>query len=482
MTSPERYSHRRSKSALLRLGVVSGLIALVGLVFLAVDLTPDLSAMRVTLASGPHDSEDYALAARLAATARRHHGTLINIATAGAGANLAQLGDTTASDRLDFALALDGLDYTGAADLEVAARIPAMRTLFILGPDADAIHTVADLTGRRIGIGAKNSATNLLATELLGSAPLQGLRAVVSDHAPADQLALLGEHRLDLGLFLVDSDDPLIRDAMVSGLQMVGLDNSEALASRLPALRVTTIYPGQIDLVLGLPQTAKRTFQTGVLMLTHRGVSRSKKMQMLGLLDATFKEFIDLNRNVENRTGLDEIADLKSFVQNGGPSLLDQYAPRLLDIMPPANLLHAVVVISLLMNAMTFVHRFRLWRIDHDRIQLEEQALALFPGNHTVMEIALLTPKPGAFDADHRRRLDALIDETRALRQHIRRHSVAFVVPMGSEMFYRTQESLVDGQLRALRRFRERLVNAPEEVASDNIQLESASILPPRIA
>jgi hypothetical protein len=94
MTSPERDSYRRSKSALLRLGVVSGLIALVGLVFLAVDLTPDLSAMRVTPASGPHDSEAYALAARLTATARRHQGTLINITTAGAGANLAQLGDT----------------------------------------------------------------------------------------------------------------------------------------------------------------------------------------------------------------------------------------------------------------------------------------------------------------------------------------------------------------------------------------------------
>jgi hypothetical protein len=475
-------SRRNAKPALRRIAVIAGLIALVALWFAAIDLTPDLSAMQVTLASGPEGGDDFALGAKLAAAARRHRGTLVNIATAGVGANLARLQDGNAADRPDFALAIEGLDYSGSAELELVARVPAARTLFILGPDADAIHSVADLTGRHIGIGAKDSATNLLATEILGSAPLRELRAVLSAHPPALQVALLREHKLDLGLFLAESGDPMIRDALISGLQMGGLGNGQAVASRLPTLQVTTIHPGQIDLVRGLPRRAKATFQTGVLMLTHRGVRRSKKMQMLGLLDAAFKGFIDLNRNVESHTGLEEIADLKGFVQNGGPSLLDQYAPRLLDIMPPANLLHAVVVISLLMNAMTFVHRFRLWRIDHQRIELEDQALALFGRSYTVMEIAVLTPNPDEFGSDRRQRLDALIDETQALRQRIRRHSVAFVVPMGSEMFYRTQENLVDAQLQALRRFRERLANGPGAASSGNDQVEAASLLSPRIA
>jgi hypothetical protein len=131
-----------------------------------------------------------------------------------------------------------------------------------------------------------------------------------------------------------------------------------------------------------------------------------------------------------------------------------------LDILPPANLLHAVVVISLLMNAMTLMHRFRLWRIDHHRVQLEEQTLALFGRHYTVMELALLKPKAEEFNAGRRQRLNVLIDETQALRQRIRRYSVALIVPMGSEMFYRTQETLVEGQLQALRRFREGLENA----------------------
>jgi hypothetical protein len=43
------------------------------------------------------------------------------------------------------------------------------RRHLILGPEADAIRTVADLAGRRIGIGPKDSATNLLAIEILSS-------------------------------------------------------------------------------------------------------------------------------------------------------------------------------------------------------------------------------------------------------------------------------------------------------------------------
>jgi hypothetical protein len=450
-------SHRRARLLILRVGVVLGLIALTGLFFAAIDLTPDLSALRVTLLSGPIGGEDYALATRLAAEAQRRRGTLVNIATAGVGVNLARMRDTTGGDRPDFALAVEGLDYSGAADLELVARVPVTRTLFVLGPDADALRTIADLKGRHIGIGPKDSATNLLARKILTAEPLKGLNVTLGEYPLPAQLTLLRAHRLDLGLFLVAADAPLIRDALRQGLQMAGPGNVEALASHLPALRVTTVYPGQIDLLRGLPRAAKQTFQTDVLVLTHRGVSRSKKMEMLGLLDATFKGFIDLNRNRENRTGLAEIADLKGFLQNGGPDLLDQYAPRLLDILPPANLLHAVVVISLLMNAMTLMHRFRLWRIDHQRVQLEEQTLALFGQAYTVTELALLTPKVGEFDAERRQRLNVLIDETQALRQRIRRYSVALIVPMGSEMFYRTQETLVDGQLQALRRFRARL-------------------------
>jgi hypothetical protein len=447
----------RARPTFLRVGFLVGLIVLVGLFFAAIDLSPDLSTMRVGVLSGPEGGEDYALASRLARAAHKRNGTVVNVVTAGMAANLAALSKNDRSDKAEFALALDGLEYPGTENLELVARIPATRTLFILGPAADSIHSIADLAGMRIGIGTEFSATSLLAKEILGSAPLKGLNVTLSEHPLAEQVDKLRRHELDLGFFLVADDSPLIDQAVRDGLQIASLDNAEALASWLPSLRVSTLYPGQVDLVLGLPRTAKKTFQLDMLMLTNRHVSRSKKVEMLGLMDTAFKGFVDLNRNTENHTGLAEVADLRPFVQNGGPSVLDEYAPRLLDFMPPANLLHYVVVVSLLLNAMTLWHRFRLWRIDHQRIHLEDRALAFFGRNHTIMEISLLTPKPGDFDGERRRMLDVLIDETQTLRQRIRRYSVAMIVPMGSEMYYRSQESLVDGQLQALRRFRDRL-------------------------
>jgi len=39
----------------------------------------------------------------------------------------------------------------------------------------------------------------------------------------------------------------------------------------------------------------------------------------------------------------------------------------------------------------------------------------------------------------------------------VRRYSVSFVVPMGAEIYYRHQETLIDEQLQALRQFRARL-------------------------
>ena len=197
-------------------------------------------------------------------------------------------------------------------------------------------------------------------------------------------------------------------------------------------------------------------------MLTDAKVSRAQAVAMLVLLDGLFKGFIEVNRNTPNATGLREVTDLKPFLVNGGPSLLDQYAPRLVAVMPPANMLHYVVVISLLLNGLTFWHRFRLWRIDTKRLKLEERAFDLFGHRYTLSEIAELTPRPGELSEPTKEMLDDLIRDTEWLRQWIRRYSVSFVVPMGAEMYYRHQENLTEKQLHALRQLRVQL-NRPDE-------------------
>ena len=445
------------KPGIFRNAIVIGLLVLFGLICAAIDLEPDLSHMRVTVLSGPKDGEDYALVETLAREAQRSWGTVNNIATAGTAANLDRLASPDAAGSTLFALAPDGLRYPQPDQLKLVGRLPRARMLFLLGPKADTIRYLSDLAGLRIGIGPNSSATALFGREMLGGDSLRELNIVLSEHPFAEQLDQLNEGKLDLGLFVMEADAPLIEQAVRAGLQIASFENAEALAVRIPALKTSTLYPGHFDQLRLLPKTSKKLFRVDLLLLTNAGTSRSQAVAMLVLLDTLFKGFIDVNRATPNDTGLREVADLKPFLANGGPSLLDQYAPRLVDIIPPANILHYAVLISLLFNGMSLWHRFRLWRIDARRLRLEELAFDLFGHQYTLSEIAELAPRPGDFSERARALLDDLIRETQLLRQRIRRYSVSFLVPMGAEMYYRHQENLADAQLHTLRQFRARL-------------------------
>ncbi len=430
---------------------------LVGLIIAAIDLTPDLSHMRVTVLSGPENGQDYALVEGLARAAKRHQGTVLNIATAGTAANLERLAEEDNRGDALFALAPAGLSYPNPEQLELIARLPRSRTLFMLGPQADTVRYPSDIAGFRIGIGPHDSATALLARKILGSKLLQELELTLSEHPFGEQIEQLEQGNLDLGLFLTDADAPLIEKAVREGLQIASFDNAEALSARLPALNVHTLYAGHFEQLRRLPQTDKKVFRIDLLMLSNGETSRSEAVAMLVLLDRVFKGFIEVNRNTPNTTGLQEVTELNPFLKNGGPSLMDEYAPRLMDLMPTPNILHYVVVISLLFNATVLWHRFRLWRIDAKRLKLKERLLDLFGHHFTIEEIMQLQPEPGEFSLRQKEMLDELIRDIQLLRPWIHKLSVSVIVPLGTELYYRQQERLVEDALWALRQFRARL-------------------------
>jgi hypothetical protein len=53
-------------------------------------------------------------------------------------------------------------------------------------------------------------------------------------------------------------------------------------------------------------------------------------------------------------------------------------------------------------------------------------------------------------------RLDAIIERLNALSERCRRQSLSVLVPMGEEMAYRYQETLIADLLHALRTFKDR--------------------------
>jgi hypothetical protein len=118
---------------------------------------------------------------------------------------------------------------------------------------------------------------------------------------------------------------------------------------------------------------------------------------------------------------------------------------------------------TVLLNAMGGYSRFRLWRIDANRGMLESRLMALaHPGltadeidalahrGLTREQIKALPPEAVELTPQDRKAAEDLTMEFDALRRRCEDQLRSFVTPMGSEMYYRYQESLIDEAKAAL--------------------------------
>ena len=96
-------------------------------------------------------------------------------------------------------------------------------------------------------------------------------------------------------------------------------------------------------------------------------------------------------------------------------------------------------------------NRFRLWRLDADRVAIEREVSQLFGSGITVGELARAQPLPDLEPEAVRERALRAMQALEALYGRCRRQSLSVFVPMGGEMAYRYQENLMMDLLRALR-------------------------------
>jgi hypothetical protein len=143
----------------------------------------------------------------------------------------------------------------------------------------------------------------------------------------------------------------------------------------------------------------------------------------------------------------------RGFFEHEGPEVADEYAPWLVDVMPPANWAYVVMAVSLLFNAMGFGHRFRLWRIDAARVACETEITQLFGPNVTLGDIQRAEPKSDPKIAEA---IDRILRELEDLGARCRRYSLSILAPMGQEMSYRYQEDLVHRTIAVLRDYERR--------------------------
>jgi hypothetical protein len=196
-------------------------------------------------------------------------------------------------------------------------------------------------------------------------------------------------------------------------------------------------------------------------LIVGNGCARnSATVGLLAAVAQAFPNFVQHNKGQPNLTGLPLSTVAANFLRDEGPDALGTYAPWAVDILPLPTWIQLGVALSVLFSAMAFGHRFNLWRIDAQRVRIEREIPALFHPGVTLGEIAEMQPDATQPAAQARARLDSLLARLDALAEHCRRKSLSILVPMGEEMSYRYQETLIAELQYALRLYRDRLPGA----------------------
>lgn len=433
-------------------------IAVVGGFFIAATSPrdPNLSFVNVSILSGSMEGNYYAVVAKAAAEAQRRHGRITNLSSAGSIENMTRLAAAKSSCKIQFALVQDGVPWPDPNPFQLVARLPISESLIVLGRNADRIHSVTDLRGLRIGIGPVGSGTEYLARQVMSQ--LSELDIKLSTQPLDEELAMVERGDLDLGAVVMEPDAALIVKAVRDRkLQIVDIASAESLAHRLSSARAGIIRAGYYDPVRGLPPTDKHVIQVDTLLIGN-GCARESVTQ--GVITAFTREFPDLvrvNREQANLTGLQFDTAAQSYYDDQGPDRVGEYAPWLIDIMPTARWLQLIFVFSMLFGAQAVWHRFRLWRLDAQRVRIEGEISRVFTPAMTAADIAEMKPEERYRTPEMRTRVDALIAQLEHLGGRCRRQSLSMLVPMGHEMNYRYQEGIVSEWLHALRKFREKL-------------------------
>jgi hypothetical protein len=212
-----------------------------------------------------------------------------------------------------------------------------------------------------------------------------------------------------------------------------------------------------MDYARTLPRIDKKVLQIDALIVSNGCAPDGVTQQFLTAVAEVYPTFVRHNKGQANLTGLPMSPVAANFYSAEGPDLLGKYAPWAVDIMPQPTWIQLGVAFSVLFSGMALWHRFRLWRVDASRVKIERDVVALLEPGASIDSIGEmpvdarhLVPEVGA-------QIDELMLRLCALSTKCRQQSLSVLVPMGEEMSYRYQETLIAELLRALRLYKERL-------------------------
>ena len=447
---------RAALSPTAKTAILFGALALLTALVAWLDPRPSLRHLQVAMLSAGAAGNYYATVDKIAAEAARRKGRVHNLTSAGSVENVRRLIAGAKNCTVHFGLVQEGIAYPEGHKLELIGRLTRPESLAIIGRNAERILARADLKGLRIGIGPDGSGTQDLMRQVL--ALFEGV-AVIAMALPIDQqLAMAERGELDLAAMVLDDEGKLLAHAVTQrNMQILQLPDVASLARHLPYTRVGVIQAGQLDYARKLPREDKKVLQIDALIVGNGCAPDGVTQQFLTAVADVYPTFVRHNKGQPNLTGLPLSPVAANFYSAEGPDLLGKYAPWAVDIMPLPTWIQLGVAFSVLFSGMALWHRFRLWRVDANRIKIERDLAALLEPGATIDSLTDMPPDARHFLPDTHAQIDDVVLRLSALLEKSRYQSLSVLVPMGEEMAYRYQETLIADLLRALRLLKERL-------------------------
>jgi TRAP-type uncharacterized transport system substrate-binding protein len=438
---------------LARAALLVAVAALLAGVAAAFGIARDFGYLHASILSGSPGGYYHALASRLAERAKRGNGTLTVVSTEGSIENVRRLRSGEGHCPEMFGLIQDGTPVPAAAHLDLLGRLPDPESLLLVARRGTAFHSFADLHGASIGIGPKESGTAYLMRQLFDEADLHQLQVQFSYHELPDQAELVAQGKLDLAAFVMEEDAELLHGVMrKQGLDIVAPDDLTGLIARHPWLSLGTIKAGRYDLVRPTPAVDKPVAHLATLVVAGPCARRADRIALLVLLAAELPGFVRSNppAATSSATDVSLIPEARKFFLNGEPALTDQYFPWLVNILSPAYWVYLLMAITALFNGMSTYSRFRLWRIDAAREKLEALLKEFINAGVTHAQMREAPANRLIATPQQRAAAETLLQRLLNLRRRCQRHTSSFVTPMGDEMFYRYQQSLIDEAITTL--------------------------------